>query len=213
MNVKINYHSQIKSKYYISIIIMQILFLSLKCDGCGKNQYDFVHNRCDGDICNGYKPSIIYKSCYSCSPNINFYAIKNESCTEIQNKNIEDEKVIYDTNECVKYCPSNTWELGDFCYVNIDETKMEKVTEIPFKTLKCKYRYNITQEKGFTKYECFDNNEVNCITNYYDGETNKCISKSECKDKFKKEVNGQIRCTSICLNEEFTYKMDNQKST
>ena len=87
---------------------MQILFLSIKCDGC---TYDGEQNICqEENNCNGYRPSIIFKSCYSCNSDIDFFVIKNESCKECQYKNLDEaKKVIYSTSECVKYCPSNTW--------------------------------------------------------------------------------------------------------
>lgn len=69
---------------------------------------------------------------------------------------------------------------------------------MPFKTCKCKNRYNLTEDKGhLKKYNC-KNNEEKCESGYYDGDTNQCINADKCSDKYKKFENGHIRCTKKC---------------
>ena len=214
MNAKLIFNNKNRT-YYIFLIILPILFLSIKSEESCDNLIN--DNECNTN-CPNYKPSIVEKKCIDCSNQINsnsddFFIIKEGVCQKCTNKE-NNGKVIYKTKECVSYCPSQTWELGDFCYFEneINSNSMKNYTKIPYQTLKCLDKYKKDIIKGFTQYTCL-NNGGNCDTNYYDGETKECISESECnnnKYKYKKIEGSQTRCTSKCFKEEYTYEKEKQ---
>ena len=207
MNKKI-YITHKKIEYFLLLFFLQISFLSIKCQKCEGCTYSKIDNTTHGENCENCRHyHATEDSTYDCNTNSNnyqFYIIyDNQSC---QYKDKCDNKVIFETNECVGHCPSDSFELGDYCYYKIHD-EMEEITESPLRTLKCKYKYKKTKDLGDrVKYECY-NNATNC-EKYYDGDTFECIDK--CENKFIKiENDGQKRCSSKCNNDEYIH-IENQ---
>ena len=218
MNLKFNYNKQFKVKYYITFIIFQIILISIKCEICSNCDYNPNNNECDD--CNGCaenscpdncKPSIKYQKCINCTGINDKYYIKynkDNSKYECSLEKGNAKKIIKNSNEYVDYCPSNTLELGDYCYFIIDDyTNIEILTEIPFKTLKCKNKYiKKTQDDGLIEYICTNDCKDNGYDfPYYNGETGECIT--ECgEEKFQNvQDSPPIRCSSKCEEEEYIY--------
>ena len=122
MQIKNKYNNKKFLKYYFVLLIFQIHIYLLRCEICPN--CNVINNKC---LENGSsEPSDIYHlhkengKCYKCPESTEFYIINDDTC--IQKTQCEN-KIIDGTNECVGQCPSNTYELGDYCY---DECKEDK---------------------------------------------------------------------------------------
>ena len=204
MNHK-NYITHTKIECLLLFFFLYFSFLLIKCEKCDQCFYNkettrYNNNNNQGSCINCRHYHNTENLTYKCEGNneeYKFYTIyMNESC---QYKEKCDNKVINETKECVGHCPSDTYELGDYCYYIIDYDRMINITEKPFGTLKCKYKFNITKDSGDRIiYNCFIN-ETNCTTPYYDGDTLECIE--TCNKNYIKQEDG--RCSSKCNNSEY----------
>ena len=208
-------------KSYLFIIIIQILLSfiqSQKCTNCiistDKKTCESNNNESSGNcVCNNAKPHLDDNSCYNCgNGSIVFYKIfSNETCVD---RTIEgcDNKIIYDSNECVGHCPSNYCELGDFCYSETSFPSTHDITDLtfnPFKSCECIGIYNITLVSGNKKkYDC-----VSQCSNFYNSDKNMCVDNCEENEKIyiKYENGDEIvkRCSLKCKSSEFFYALNN----
>ncbi len=207
-------NNHVKIKNYIQIIILFISLIQVITDDtepspdntCSTCTYDksSIYSA-EGD-CINCRPYHGNSKMYDCGANLKFYKIfENGTCIN-RDSNGCNLKVIHETGECVDKCPGDTWELGDYCYYNLGDTMKEEAS-IPFKTCKCKRKYNITKDIGQrTKYICRSDTDTDiCESKYYDGDTNQCIEENDCSEKYKKYSENEIRCTKKCDKGEYTF--------
>ena len=137
-----------------------------------------------------------------------FLSIKCED-TENFNPNSCQNKIIYDNKECIGHCPSDTYELGDYCYDDCkNELNMEK--ETIFKSCKCKYKYIIYKETGNReRYVCLGESEK-CRDKdqsfFYDSDIKQCVSSCNKKKRIETENNNiDNKCSLECESNEYSY--------
>ena len=183
-------------KYYMFIIIIQILLILINSDDepCKKTNNGKCAKASDANAdCGSFRSHFeanVGDDCYNCPAGTVFYNIySNGTCEDRSSVGCKN-KIIFETNECVGHCPSNYYELGDFCYSDssLDNTDLnlniEITTDTPFKTCKCKYdKYNLTIVNGNKKrYDCFEEGK-SCETGFYNSDTGKCVERCNQNEK------------------------------
>ena len=213
-------------KYYMFIIIFQLLLTLIKNDNnnvCNKNSVGKCVKTDSTETsetsgCENYRTHFEGNECYNCSNGSEFYNIYSDgTCVDRTAEGCAN-KIIFETNECVGHCPSDYYELGDFCYsensFNEANLNIKMNTDTPFKTCECaNKKYNIiTVTGGKKKYECLGVG-ARCNTGYYNLDTGECVTECNKNDKKYKEIISEgiveIRCSSECENEEYLYKKNN----
>ena len=183
-------------RFYIFFALLQFFYLSIKCENCEACVYP---NTCEN--CKYHEEDRKYYPCL----NINSFYIINNGICEDRSENGCTNKVIYETNECVGRCPSQTYELGDYCYRSCPE-ESDPYSDSIFKYCKCKYKYIITKDIGNRdKYECLEDGAT-CSDNhlnYYDLDTKQCVS--NCNKKIFEKSGEDARCSSECELDKFSY--------
>ena len=132
-------------------------------------------------------------------------------------------------NECVGHCPKDTYELGDFCYIQNEiyqnsgesgENQIKDVYVIEYLSfLECKYKYIIKEVSNSNRkeYTCLSEG-VECVSNnqnykYYDDKTKQCME--DCLNKKEKDngENKDKRCSDDCQSGEYLFsKIENGKT-
>ena len=187
------------------LLITFIKAQSTDCSNCLYLKGSGYSSECSNSPnCKAYHMSTSNRT-IDCGEIVSFYIIYQNGTCENKTSVGCSKKVISETLECVDNCPSDTWELGDYCYYTLSNT-MEG-TELPFRTCKCIYNYEKKEDIGHrVKYTCKEQNS-NCDSKYYDGDTNECIDSSKCTNKYIKYIDeNKIRCSTKCSNEEYAFK-------
>ena len=204
--------NNIKYKIFISLFIIHLSILVIKCNLCSNDcSVCPTTHQTEGSCepccnCRKHIKDDGSGTCYHCEGNNKFISIINDEC---QYQPTCENKVIHETMECVKKCPKDYWELGDYCYSALNVATMTGDLIDPFKIAKCKYKYEIIKEDNQpTLYNCLGENEK-CESEYYNGDTMQCVSNCESTDYTKVEGDvgdpgeRQYRCTSKCKSGEY----------
>ena len=213
----------INTKLYYILLILQLFFYFIKCEGdcnnCSLDINDLVCKKDGEESCECFS-NFETKKCYDKVEGVTYYTINNQSVIKSMDESGCQNKVIHKTKECVGHCPKGTYELGDFCYLINELSNVN--TDVIFGTLECQHKYIIEEDLNNKnkKYNCLGS-DVSCKSKgypYYDDKTNQCIK--ECVNKKRKietetetETNGDIRCSDECKSDEFQYSViENQKT-
>lgn len=206
----------INSKFYYIFLTLQLAFYFIKseeCSQCSLDTTDWICKTNEDAVCNDCLSSFETKKCYkkdNVSANFDYYRINNNTEVIPMGDTGCQNKVIHKTNECMGHCPKDTYELGDFCYLDNEVTVMN-VTQI-LTSLECKNKYIIEEVSNSkrNKYNCLEpDDKCNSHSgyNFYDDKTNQCIK--ECINKKIKENNDNDdkRCSDECKSGEFLYNI------
>ena len=220
MEIKININSFIFLKYYILFtLIIQVLFSLIYCQKTNNCIISSDKKKCirqndsNEEACKSARPHFKDNSCYICQNDIIFYSIYNNG-TCIDNKQSDCNKIIYESKECVGHCPSDTYELGIYCYYELLNNTELIDPNSSLKLCKCKYKYikrEINGKKGQYEYECKGQGDDNCPDKHYNSDTGECLNNCG-TNKIKEEItNGEIqyRCSSRCKDNEYLYEKNN----
>ena len=206
----------INSKFYYIFLTLQLAFYFIKseeCSQCSLNTNDLICKTNGDAVCNDCLSSFETKQCYKkdnvVGANFTYYRINNNTEVIPMDDTGCQNKVIHKTNECMGHCPKDTYELGDFCYLNNELTDN---VNIILTSLECKNKYIIEEVSNSkrNKYYCLGPNDK-CKSysgyNFYDDKTNQCIK--ECINKKIKKNNDDDeddkRCSDECKSGEFLY--------
>ena len=208
---------------YTYYLIIQICFFinincnifcdSYHCNNNGISCTNTLNRKCHANC----RPSIVNNNngCYFCKNIVKYYQITSEQC-EIKSKC--DNKVVYESNECVDNCGNDYYELGDYCYKECPKNSVEITTSEYNKKCKCSNYYYNEIINGKNHSICLNSGE-NCPEEFisYIKYTKECLKKT-CNSlgmKAKIELIGNrkiYRCTDYCDNNEFIYKKQEENS-
>ena len=203
----------INSKLYYIFLTLQLAFYFIKSEECSQCSLDISDGICkpnESGECNDCLSSFETKKCYKkdnvAGTNFAYYRINNNTEVIPMDDTGCQNKVIHKTNECMGHCPKDTYELGDFCYLNNELTDN---VNIILTSLECKNKYIIEEVSNSkrNKYYCLGPNDK-CKSysgyNFYDDKTNQCIK--ECiNKKIKANNEDDKRCSDECKSGEFLY--------
>ena len=189
-----------------------------ECNGCDTNTA-ILCSASSGSSCNSNcRPKFTSSSitCYLCNfSGQNFYKINDDGTCTPKATCDSNEKIVHGSNECVSSCDSNSYKMGDYCYLNMPSNSDCDTTS---KICTCKYKYYITDDNK-QEYHCLGQND-DCPNeyDYYNENTKECLS-TDCTSKKKKieyRSDGSVitRCSTACFeNEKLTsdgnYCIDN----
>ena len=210
-------HYILKNILFILIILLLLsLIQSKKCDRCqisSENEDKCVLKSEEEEEedcpCSSARPHYIDRSCYKCTNHEGNYIINNGECLI---KEACSDKIIFKANECVGHCPSETCELGDFCYdynYNENKIKVDDSNKV-LKLCKCIDNYkkskviigNSKYIEGKEQYECV----AICPSKYYNSDTGECVENcgaNKTLEIVEEGVVKEYRCSSKCENDEF----------
>ena len=165
-----------------------------------------------GSSCNvNCRPKFTTSICYFCDfSGQNYYKINDVGTCSPKSACDDGEKIVYQSNECVSSCDTNSYKMGDYCYLNIP---LNSECDTTSKVCTCKYKYFITYTNK-QEYHCLGENEDCPLDyNYYDADTKECGS-TGCSSSKKKKIeyrsNGSLinRCSTACFDNELLISDD-----
>ena len=205
---------------FFLIFVLFFLRYFINCDECqtkclksGNNCVDIdSYNSCPS-YCKPNFLSLDNKGCFKCNiGNLldnQCYYFSNDGChsTSIENASVLGYNKVINSSplQCSSSCGQNLYQMGDFCYENcIGGNRVPKGTSS--KQCECRYLYEIEDVHGREQHNCLNEGESCKSYDFFDFDTNKCVS--SCSGKLKKTItmngNKQItRCSNNCLEGEY----------
>ena len=201
-------------RYEIIFVLLIIVFLisfvkgdTPNCDDCETKSA----TSCSGSSCDpNCRPKFSYSNfiCKYCNfEGKNFYSISDGTCGPKDNCE-ENEKIIYGSNECVSYCDTNSYKMGDYCYYE-NPSNDNIQCDSSNKNCHCKYKYYITKSSiNQEEYHCLsENDECPSGYDYYNYDSKQCSQDdSICNSKKTRIIlnddSEKYRCSSNCFSNE-----------
>ena len=210
---------------YIHFLIILNLFIysccdDIDCENCISDGFNcFKNDASNGQLCDQKcKPNYgVGSNCYLCNFEGYYYigtTTISRSEENICNSGCEGDFIIDSTKECV---PSSTEKgtlkkMGNVYYKNCPLYSQSSDDAEDDDDCKCLYKYYIETYNGKKIYHCLSPTSL-CPDEMklYDYETKQCYSGDDCSGTGniikKYEDNGNIRCHTSCIGEEFYKKL------
>ena len=150
--------------------------------------------------------------CYLCNfDDINYYYIDSSG---VCRNSCAGSYIIDSSKECIEGPNNDLFLMGNIYY---EECPINSRSNSP-KNCICQNKYYIEEVGGGKKtYHCLNPNEI-CPNGYeyYNYATNECYSGAHCRTETaieKTEANGNIRCHTSCIGDEFYKKIEDSTET
>ena len=120
--------------YFFSLLFLFQFIYSRNCENCPNND----PNICEKDCTLSYNGNYYLCEGINSYANGNYFLIRNQDDFCEVRTSCPD-KIILDTKECVQYCKSPYYELGDFCILDVDFSSSHEFIDYLNRKIKCKF--------------------------------------------------------------------------